>query len=386
MTCPSGAITSFPLQLAITATDTLYDSVSEPITMDFQWSSRSTPPTFYDTATSTTDEVGVGNTNLTTLRFMNNSYTIYAVQLIKPSHTSWILPSTAQANNKEDIAITFSCSNTNTPYNYLTFIIPILRTGSSMAPSYLKGLSDPNSTGPFSIQSCFPTNANAQFAFYSTCLSGYAEKANTSNIYIFVSTSGIQVSSDLMDKIVASSGKPSGFGSYSPPFVSRLTNVKTTVGSNEDFMNYVMTTNELLNYAKFKETYKAINETIRTDDISSYTCVAMDPDTAVVDGKLNIDLKTGELSLADVMEQRDALRAAHGLSKSLDPGRLEAFLGTALGIMLSVILVFVLLYFVFAYISGVDPNSNDSWIFYMPKYVLIILFAGLAGFLTGSMV
>lgn len=386
MTCPSGAITSFPLQLAITATDTLYDTVSEPITMDFQWSSRSTPPTFFDTTTSTTDEVGAGNTNLTTLRFMNNSYTISTVQLIKPSHTQWILPSSAQTNNKEDIAITFTCSSSNTAYTYLTFIIPILRTASPMTPSYLKGLSDPNATGPFSIQSCFPTNANAQFAFYSTCLQGYAGTANTENIYIFVSTRGIQVSSDLMDNVLAKSGKPSGFGPYSPPFVSRLTNTITTVSSNADFTNYVMTTTELLNYATFKDTYKAIHETIRTDDISSYTCVPMDPDTAVVDGKLNVDLNTGELSLADVMEQRDALRAAHGLSSSMQPARLEAFIGTALGTMLSVILVCVLVYFAFAYVSGVDPNNNDSWILYMPKYVLIILFAGLFGFITGTMV
>jgi len=117
--CSPGAIKSFPLDLAITVTDTLYDSVDEPVTMDIQWATRSTPPMFITPMTNCiTDEVGAGNTNLTTLRFMNNNYTISAVQIITASHKNWILPNSLQSSNFEDIEITFSTTSATTPYNY----------------------------------------------------------------------------------------------------------------------------------------------------------------------------------------------------------------------------------------------------------------------------
>ena len=384
--CPTGAIRSFPLKLAITATDVLYDIANEPITMDFQWASRSTPPTFIDTITSTTDEVGAGNTNLTTVRFMNNTYTISAVQLISASHNSWILPTTQQANNKEDIAITFSSSSTTTAYNYFTFIIPIIRSGTAIQPNYLKGLADANANGPFSLKDLFPTSASSRFAYYSTCLAGYSQSSATANVYIFVSTSGIQVTSSLIESVLSKSGKLNAFGSFSPPYISRLTSINTVISSNADFTNFVMTTTDLLNFAGFSSKYSSLHENIRKDDTSAYQCVPIDPDTAVVDGQINIDLKTGGLSLKDVMHERDALRASHGLSASMDPGRLEAFLGTALGIMLAVVFSMAVIYFLFAYVSGVGANQYNGWLLDIPKYVLIVLFAGLVGFIIGSMV
>lgn len=384
-TCPAGAITSFPLQMAITATDILYDSANEPITMDFQWAARSTPPAFVDTVTSTTDEVGAGNTNLTTLRFLNNSYTVSSVQFVTASHSSWILPITAQEKNKEDVIITFSSENTNTVYTYLTFIIPILRSGSALEPFYLKGLSNPNANGPFSLQDLFPKNPKARFAYYSTCLAGYSQTSPTTNVYVFVCTDGLQVSSGLMDGILKASGKSTSFGDFTPPYISRLTNISTILSSNTDFTNFVMTTTDLLNYQNFSTAYPTMDTNIRKDDTSAYQCVPIDPDS-VVDGQINVDLTTGGLSLKDVMEQRDALRAAHGLKASMDPGRLEAFLGTALGIMLAVVFTMAVLYFLFAYVSGVQPGQTDDWIYSIPKYVLIVLFASLFGFVVGSMV
>ena len=216
MSCPSGAITRFPLQLSATITDLLYDGVSEPITMDIQWAARSTPPMFVDPKTeSKTDEVGAGNTNLTTLRFMNNSYTVSSVQIIKASHTAWVLPSTTM--NLEDIVITFSTSSTTTQYVYITFVIPIIRTSALTSPNYFTGLSDSNSNGPFSLQSCFPTNPQARFAYYSTCLKGYSSGASTQSSYIFVSTDGIPVSATLMSKLLDITGIATEFNTFKPP-------------------------------------------------------------------------------------------------------------------------------------------------------------------------
>jgi hypothetical protein len=384
--CSTGAITSFPLQLAITATEVLYDAVSEPITMDIQWSARSTPPMFIAPKTSgITDEVGAGNTNLTTLRFMNNNYTVASVQIIRASHSSWILPTTAQANNKEDIVIIFSTESSTTQYSYITFVIPVIRSATG-SPTYLTGLSNPNANGPFTLQSCFPTNSRARFAYYATCLAGYSQSASTQNMYVFVSTDGIQVSSTLMTTILGLTGRSETFGTYAPPFLSRLTPNPTIVRSVGDFTNYVMTTTQLLNYAGFKQLYPTIDTNIRQDDTSAYQCVSIDPDKAVVDGQLHIDLTSGEV-LTDVLDAREAIRATAGTPSGMDPGRFEKYMGSALGILLSIILFGSILYaaIVLFVEAGVESPEAPSWIINIPVYVLLTLVAGFIGFIVGSM-
>lgn len=385
-TCSPAAITSFPLKKLITATDVLYGSVEEPITMDIKWASRSTPPIF--TEYGITDEVGAGNTNLTTLRFLNNTYTITSVQIIAASHTSWILPLSAQAQNSEDIVMTFSTTSTTTTYNFLTFVIPLLRSAGN--PSYLKGLSDPNSQGPFSLQSCFPTNPRAQFAYYATCLAGYSGSASTQNMYVFLSIDGISVAPTLITTILENA-EIQKFGSYRPPFVSRLTNNATTIRTAGDFTNYVLTTTQLLNYNSFKQLYPAIDTGQRTDNTDAYKCVPLDPDASIKNGQLTVDIQKGTV-LTKVLEDRDALRASQSTKASMDPGRIEKYLGSALGIFLSIIVFGSILYF--AVIWGVGAtgstasgatSTSPSWLSQIPAYGFAVLIAGFLGFIIGAM-
>lgn len=379
MACPAGAITSFPLQLGITATSVLYDSVNEPITMDFQWATRSTPPTFTDKVKCITDEVGGGNTNLTTLRFMNNNYTVASVQIIAASHTAWILPNTAQTNNKEDIVIVFATTSTTTTYKYITFVIPVLR-GANGSPSYLTGLSNPNANGPFSLKDCFPTMPNARFAYYATCLAGYSGNASSQNSYVFVSTDGLQVSATLMTTILGITGRTGSFGTYSPPFVTRLTASSTTIGTIQNFTNSVWTTNQLMNYAAFKKAYPTIDTTVREDNTDAYKCVPIDPDASVVDGKLQVDLKTGE-TLTQVLAARDAVRGAHA---GMDPGRVEKYMGTAIGIVLAIVLFTSIIWFaIIVFVEG--GTDHTHWITQVPGYALLILITGFIGFIIGAM-
>ena len=390
--CSPGAITSFPLQIGITATDTLYDTVSEPITMDIQWATRSTPPMFRDPKTTAiTDEVGAGNTNLTTLRFMNNNYTVNSVQLIAASHKAWILPATSQSTNLEDIVITFSATDSTVQNSYITFVIPILQTSTATSPSYLTGLSDPNTSGPFSLQSCFPANPRARFAYYSTCLSGYSGKSSTRNMYVFVSTDGIQVSGALMTKILALTGRTGTFGTYSSNFTTRLTGNTTVVKTIGDFTNYVMSTTQLLNFKDFKRLYPTIDTNLRQDDTSAYQCVAIDPDSAIVDGKLSVDIKSGEV-LTNVLAQRDALRASNNVSTSMDPGRLEKYMSSALGVILSILLFWAILYFaIISYKTvmsspGLPPPETPTWLTSIPNYGVMFLITGFIGFVIGTMI
>lgn len=385
MSCPSGAITRFPLQLSATITDLLYDGVSEPITMDIQWAARSTPPMFVDPKMdSKTDEVGAGNTNLTTLRFKNNNYTVSSVQFIKASHTSWLLPLSSQALNKEDIVITFSTSNSTYQYSHITFVIPILRNSTSTNPTYLNGLSDPNTNGPFSLQSCFPSNSRARFAFYAICLAGYSSTSPSQNAYVFVSTDGINVSSALMTKILSIRGG-TDFGSYSPSYLNRLSGTSTIVGYTT-FSKYVMSTTNLLNFNDFKRIYPQVETSVRQDDTSAYQCVAIDPDSAIVDGKLSVNVNSGEV-LTDVLEKREQLRAMNNVTGSMDPGRLERYMGTALGIILSILLFGMIFHFAMILFleAGIDANVHNHWSLYIPRYGIMLLITGFIGFVIGAM-
>lgn len=394
-TCAPSSISSFPLTLGFSPiTDARYESVMEPMTMDFQWAPRSTPPLFVTPkASGITDEVGAGNTNISTIRFMNNTYKIASVQIIRSSHKTWVLPVTAQAQNMEDIVLVFSSTDASISYPYITVVIPIIRSNAGMNPSYLVGLSDPNSNGPFSLQSCFPINPQSRFAYYATCLTGYSGNAATQNMYVFLATNGIQVSSTLMDRIAGLTGTGS-FGTYSPPFTSRLSSVTKTI-SDSDFSKYVMSTNQLLNYASFSQLYPSIETSLREDDASSYQCVAIDPDSDIQDGKLQVDIKSGEV-MTDVMAKRAALRASNDVAASTGPSRMSTYLGSALGIVLIIIFSGSVVYGIFYTVMGTigededdDGNPIENPLLLVAKqfmtYIIAALIAGFLGIIIGLM-
>lgn len=390
--CSTGAVTSFPLQMALTATDTLYDTVSEPLTMDIQWATRSTPPIFTEPRMQgKTDEVGAGNTNLTTLRFLNNNYTVSMVQLIKASHKNWLVPASDQANNFEDFVVTFESRDTLISNRYITFVIPILRTSTQTNPKYLVGLSDPNTSGPFSLNDCFPSNVRTQFAYYATCLAGYGATAPTQNMYVFVSTSAISASTELMKTVLSKTGRTGTFGTFTSSFDTLLTSNVTTILTVENFRKYVMTTTQLLNYKNFKTIYPTIDSNIRQDDANAYQCVSIDPDAAIVDGKLNVDLKSGEV-LTSVLSERDKLRAANSVTSSMEPGRLEKYMSSALGIVLSIVLFSTILYTILVqtgwFFSAEDAETvaqNNMFIGIL-RYFVLTLLAGFIGFVIGTMI
>ena len=311
MSCPTGAINSFPLQMAITATDTLYDTVSEPLTISFQWATRSTPPKF--TTKSVIDEVGSGNTNLSTLRFQNNTYTISNAQIIQASHKAWIIPTSSQDKNKEDIVITFKSNDTSINIRYLTFVIPILRSSTPSQPTYLKGLNNPNSNGTFSLSQILPTNPRSKFAYYSSCITpststgDLTSGAPSENMNVYVSLNGLSVSDTLMTNIREKVSLGQFDSTMNLPFTLRPTAASIIINTVERFKQYINTTSELLNYANFKNQYTNVNMNANTrdDDTSAYTCVPIDPDDAVVNGQLTVDLDKGEV-MSNVLAKRES--------------------------------------------------------------------------------
>jgi hypothetical protein len=163
----------------------------------------------------------------------------------------------------------------------------------------------------------------------------------------------------------------------------------------------------LLDYAAASSRYRNIGTIQREDSLDSYKCVPLDPDKNIEDGKIRVNADTGEL-LTDVVKEREIVRAADSTKGGMEPGRLEKYLGTALGVILAVILFGSIGYFVYTLfistgsskvlpISGAaaaaaaaatvapGPPTEESWVQKIPMYGLLTLIAGFIGFIIGAM-
>ena len=413
--CAVSALRSFPIGLSVTPTDLLYESVLEPITMDIQWATRTTPPTFRDTENSNgyLDEVGAGNTSITTIKYNGKSYTLDSVQLTAPSHREWILPRSDMQANKADCILTFVTSADTISYKYIVIVAPLLFTSGTTSPGYLQGLANTSSTGPFTLRSLFPDNPNTLFAYYSSCLNGYTNNASTENVGVFVSVRGTTVNASLMNTIATNQNMTTDtennfiYPSYTPPFVSRLNRTGQTIGGTFPFTGYVQTTNVFLDYASASLNYRNISMIEREDTLDSYKCVPIDPDKNIEDGKIRVDAESGEL-LTDVVNEREKVRAADATKGGIEPGRLEKYLGAALGVIMAIILIGSTGYFIYTFffrkdtpstvpgavpgavaaaaaatVTG-DPSTEKGWIMTIPYVLFATVIAALIGFIVGA--
>jgi len=210
---------------------------------------------------------------------------------------------------------------------------------------------------------------------------------------MFVSTDGIQVLSSLMATIMKVSGNKKNFTNFLAPPTFRFSPTVKTILSVADFSTYVQTTNQLLNFKNFKNIYPDIvtpSSDSHENRADAYKCVAVDPDSAIVDGQIQVDLSTGE-TLPDVLAKRDALRASHNLRGGMDPGRFEKYMGTALGVILSLVFFSVVVWLIVFNVveagSGgyLGDGTESTWITLLPSYMLPALLTGFVGFIIGAM-
>lgn len=386
--CDTNSVT-FPLGLALTASDTLYDSVDEPRAIDFQWAARSTPPAFVNKGVDATiDEVGAGNTNLSTLRYNNVTYTIHSVQIVGATHRNWILPTSAQESNREDIIMIFSNTSATIQYQYLMIVIPILQTATAQQdPSYLLGLGNGiQSTGPYSLQSCLPKNPKSPFAQYSACLDGRTAKAPPSFVNVFVSVEGIEVTMSLMKTILKLRGAATEFPTPTLPYIATTSGINTLV-NNTEFTTYVNTTRHLLNYSNVASIFKDMGVVSRTDPTSAYTCSQLNPDTDIgPNGTLEVDLTSGML-LSDVLAEREAIQTAHApTATNAMTEKANTVLYTLLGIAASICVIFVLIYGVLQTFSPGTILTLPAWVQSIPAYGVMLILATLLGFFLGALI
>ena len=413
MSCPTNALSSFPVERSVTATELGYESVTEPVAMDFQWAPRSTEPSYLNKegADAIIDEVGGGNTSRSTLRYRGVTYTINSVQLTNATHKSWIAPQSAATSNTADMILTFSTTTDAIQYKYIVIVIPLL-FGSDIVPTpnYIRGLAtsyaktegNPTGAPPYSLESIMPTDKHAMFAYYSTCLKGYVDQKTPEKVYVFISVTGVPVSTTIMNQIKSGRGQVA-FPNYDPPFMSRLEKlnklqqVDTTAFP---FASYVQTTSDLLNAQAIQASFKDVSLATREDTLDSYKCVPLDPDRNIEEGKIQVDVESGEL-LSDVIKERDAVRAADQVKGGMEPGRLEKYMGSVLGIVMAIIFFGSILYLGFSWFMDARSSSSvvplnptgiaaaaaggESWVQKISLYGLMTLIAGFIGFIIGAM-
>jgi len=409
--CDETAIQSFPLLLNFgDITNKMYEEVLDPLAIDFKWGARSTPPQFLKTEgnSNATDEVGEGQSNLTTFKYLGVEYQVNRVEIAASTHTAWILPTDKRVNNREDIVITFEKkqADSSARYRYIIFVIPIIRVESSIPDrDYIRGLRNSSATGPFSLESCFPANARSLFAYYSVCLNGIQGEYPIESAYVFVSTEGIEVSKSSMEELlIAYNPSALAFPDASPPFKNRFTSGKPPKALQKgEFGLFVLSTNQLLD-AKGGGKIES-----RRDNLDAYKCVPLNPDANVESGNINIDLETGT-PLNEVLAAREAEKNALGVAAqaekgavSLNPGRLEKIMSSAIGIFMAVLagLGFILLISRYFGASGAasaaasGAASGPAVLSMGAKvaqvvqssatYAIIIVLTGFLGFIIGVM-
>ncbi len=392
--CPATSIQSFPLGCESRPTEQQYETVYDPSIspLDFTWA---------------TEQVDlINNTSKTFIHWRNNKYTNVSVQITRNQHSGWLTDPTRATQNTADFVMVFQSASDVISYRYIVLIVPLISITQSPtgAPRFLLHLQDPSRTEKYTLRTMFPEESTTMFANYTTCLRGYSSMKTPEYVTVFLSVEGLEVSSELMGQI-KSSRNVQNFPTFAAPFMTRIdatTTTSVTAGTTgKPFIQYIQTTDQLLNYTNAGKQYVDASRIVREDSLDAYQCVPLDPDQNIQDGKIKVDLETGEV-LSDVIAERAAVRAADSTKGSMEPGRLEKYMGTAIGIVLAVIFFSLIVYFLWNWIRTATGNAavpavtalgvgaasagiSESWAQSIPKYGLLILVGGFGGFLIGAM-
>ncbi len=367
--CSTSGNRSFPVNLSFTPDTDLYTSVKEVFSIEFQWTNRTTPPIFTNTQKGILDEGGIGKGNVSTIRWRGMNYTLQQAQISTPTHTGWMFDSAKAGKNKADLVLLFKTSSTTVSERYIFIVLPLLQeTVLSVEPAYLRALSGQSITGTYSLLNCLPAVGSREYLYYTTCVEPSAKSA-----LVLVFYQGCQVSKVTMDKIAAQLGVTVNWPGLSMP--SEILLSPPIAITREAFRAAVRV-------SALGEAESRAPAQFEDRGTESYKCVPLDPDSSVVDNKLQINTSTGEVrKLKEILAERDGLRKAVG-PKGIEPGQLETILAASLGILLGLFVIGggIYLYFYFT----TDPNvAWPSWTGQTMGVVLTAVIFTIVGILIG---
>ncbi len=401
MTTPRGAICtdptkskSFPTSLSFSIDSEKYGLLGTPapLGITFQWATRTTPPEFESSNLGTL----LPEPGESTLRYRERNYKLTRIQIAKPTHTSWVIPATAQPQNLEDVVLTFLTTDTITDQpNVIIIVIPILRAEVSATDSaYLKALADPNLIGAgVSPASLFPARETDPYAYYSVCATGYAEGDPAQNILVVTLVRGLYTSNATMNAVLANyNSVAQDYGPYEPP-TSLVFSMTLGTFNMVNFQAQVKYGYTIIAPVATQPPPKPKTESVSAD---SYQCVPLDPATQIKDGSLIVDTNTGT-PLSAIEDQRKALiqEATQPPPNKMTPDMYIEKVSGALSVILAIAVVIILINLFFSVTgtgSGVPGETAGEWKrFFMtagefPLPIVVGLLAGFLGFFIGIVI
>jgi hypothetical protein len=384
--CPTTSIQTFPNTLSLPSQNVEFytkEATYEPTNIEFQWAEQRTAATFFDSLKGIISlPEGLSNT----LRYNGTTFTLSKLQLTDPTHTSWVLPVAAQADNKEDLIFTFTPSSSAVPTTgpaQILIVVPILRssTATTTDPNFFKMMTQGasyNFANPASLREFFPAattttvTGNTIHLYYQVCAAG-------TNSLIVVQTYGYRISDALMESMLSVLNSVTRkFGPYDPIQGTPFPTTKGVIdeADTKTSVKYGYRLGERV------ETQPAPTaERVSVVPVDAYKCVPFDPDTQLEDGKIRVNLETGE-PISKLEEEREAARADTAQPVSSALAKSETFVKittVGIGSLLAIGLFFTFLYLVF----GAGDEGTGWWARFAMKlsnYMGALTWAVLAGF------
>lgn len=344
--------------------------MKEIFSIEFQWTSRTTPPIFSNSQKGILDE-GSGKGSVSTIRWKGNTYSLLQAQISTPTHNNWMYDTTKKEKNTADLVLLFKTSSTISSERYIFIVVPILKeTTLSVEPAYFRALSGQSITGQYSLVDCLPPVGSREYTYYTTCM-----EPSATNALVLYFYQGCQLSTTTLNAIAAELGVTQNWPALSVPSEILLS---APINITRDAFRAAVRVSSL------GEAESKAPAQFEDRGTESYKCVPLDPDSSVQDNKLQINVASGDVrSLKTILAEREALRKDVG-PKGLEPGQLETILAVFLAILLSLFVVGGGIYAYFYYTT--DPTGWPDWTSWTPGIILSGLLFALAGFLLGVFV
>lgn len=381
MSCPANGLKDFPVQINITVTDTLNESITEQPSVEVQWAKRGTVPAFQQNFLN--EGIYGSSEQSTSLRVNGNTYTLQFVKLSEPLHSGFLSAQDKPLAIGEILMGFVSPSALTEKYVFLS--IPILNKSTTSLSPYLESIRADRLPGkPIGLDDLLPFSKD--YTSYTTCLrqvnSGKSDAVQTR---VLAFRKGLLYPRaqfrEVVQKIkipgpngrVVSATTPPPLGALPGGLIAQTETRLVLLSTENDYKNF-------LRSSQLLDSSTRVPGSLRTDSTDSYKCVPLKPDENVKNNRIIIDTDKG-IPLSQVLKEKEE----DGGGK-ITPGTVErmiaAVLGTAAGIFILSILAYL-----FTRVTTEDSARGFPWLMDQTKNLLPMVFVsiivGIVGFLIG---
>ncbi len=351
--CSITGVYDFPLKVTIPVTDTLNKTIEDlHDPLEIKWGPKATPPTFlYTGQLANLGFTDYGINTSSSLRLKGSSFSHLSTQLCQSLHRSF-LPTNDARDCSGELIMTFK-ANSPISEGYVFVCIPLLARATSKPSAFLTALNNDALPGqPLGISAYLPQRGLDYITYVTCCSQVKEQKTLPVDIRVFVFIKGLECSPDLLNSIAAKTTKPRSSGSkisFSPVFLPDgiLPQTKEspfTIATEQQYKSKLL-------YSTLKISPSGRSGNQRTDDLSSYKCVPLDPERNIKNNQIVVDTTNGEI-LTDVMKERKETIQ----EPIFTPARIEKIFFIGLAVLITLFILVILTYLVM-YITTDNPNE-----------------------------